>query len=128
MRENWARRLAALTGIVILVLAAAFAASRNLPGGADANAAADAGIERGKQVYQDQGCARCHSVAGVGSTRSRLDGVGARLSAVEIRGRAIGLADQQDFLPPAVFRAKQAYQTLAEDDLKALVAYIQSLR
>ncbi len=126
MREIWARRLVGLTGLVIFALAMGFAAFHNIPSGVAQIASAD--VERGKQVFQDQGCARCHSVAGVGSARSPLDGVGARLSSSEIRGRAIGTPDRQDSLPPAVFRAKQAYQKLPEDDIVALVVYMQSLR
>lgn len=126
MREIWARRLVVLTGLVVFALAMGFAAIHNLPVGVAKSATPD--IERGKQVFQDQGCARCHSVAGIGSARSPLDGVGTRLSASEIRGRAIGTPDQQDALPPAVYRAKQAFQKLPEEEIGALIAYMQSLR
>lgn len=82
----------------------------------------------GQQIYQQQTCARCHSIAGQGNPRNPLDGAGARLSATELREWIIGADTLQDKLPGYAFRSKQKYKELPESDLDALVSYIQSLR
>ena len=104
MREMWARRVAMLTGGLVVVFALVFAYTQNppprqaavlpqvapaapsLPAPAVRSEAPSASslIEAGQRVYADLTCARCHSIAGRGGARSPLDGVGARLSEAEI--------------------------------------------
>jgi mono/diheme cytochrome c family protein len=76
----------------------------------------------GERVYREQRCATCHSIAGVGSPRSPLDGVGNRLTAAEIR---IWIVDPQAARPGI---RKPAYDQLPTEQVEALVAFIQSLR
>ncbi len=140
MRERWARWLAALTGAMVLLLSLGFARLQNPvgdavaaadPPAAAASPAAPAGDPRvaaGKRVFDAQNCARCHSVAGVGSPRSPLDGVGATLGPVELLHYATGHAAIAEDLSPRVLKEKQVYQSLPKEDLDALVAYLQSLR
>jgi mono/diheme cytochrome c family protein len=82
----------------------------------------------GQKVYTAQKCGVCHSVAGVGNKRGALDGVGAKLSADEIR---------QWIVHPAEMTAKtkaerkpfmKAYPNLPKGELDALVAYLASLK
>jgi mono/diheme cytochrome c family protein len=71
----------------------------------------------------------CHSIAGKGGKQSPLDGVGAKLSADEVR---------QWITNPTEMTAKMKstkkppmpnkYSKLPAADLDALVAYIQSLK
>jgi mono/diheme cytochrome c family protein len=93
------------------------------PAGAAAPlAAADTLLARGERVYREQQCGACHSIAGVGSPRSPLDGVGSRLTADRIR---LWIVDPQAARPGI---RKPAYDDLPPADLEALVAYMQSLR
>jgi len=48
-------------------------------------AAGQDAVKRGQEVYTAQKCAVCHSVAGKGGKASPLDGVGAKLSADDIK-------------------------------------------
>ncbi len=141
MRERWARGLAAFTGMIVLLLSIGFAwlqnpvrdavAAPSEPASAPAQPAppaTDPRLAAGKRVYDAQNCARCHSVAGEGSPRSPLDGVGASLGPVELLHYATGHAAIAEDLSPRVLKEKQGYQSLPKDDLDALVAYLQSLR
>jgi mono/diheme cytochrome c family protein len=85
--------------------------------------------KKGEEVYGAQKCSMCHSIAGKGGKQSSLDGVGAKLSADEIR---------QWITNPTEMTAKtkstkkppmpNKYSKLPAADLDALVAYIQSLK
>jgi mono/diheme cytochrome c family protein len=140
MREKWARRIALLTGGLVLTLAVIFALSQNppersppahapavAPSAAPIIPAVDAAlVESGRRVYAEQDCARCHAIAGRGNPRSPLDGVGARLSAAEIR-RWITPPQAAD-TPSNSFQARHANLTLTEPQREALVVYLRSLR
>ncbi|QKT02522.1 cytochrome c [Ectothiorhodospiraceae bacterium 2226] len=135
MREEWARWVTFLSGLVILVLALAFAWAHNRapmetparPRAAAVPADGGALIARGRDLYQAQGCAACHAVQGVGNPRNPLDGVGRRLSSDELHDWIVAADHLEERLPPSVVRRKQRYQELGEDELAALVAYLQSL-
>ena len=79
-------------------------------------------IALGERVYGEQRCAACHSIAGVGSPRSPLDGVGSRLTASEIRR---WIVDPQAMRPGI---RKPAFDDVPPEEVEALVAFIQSLR
>lgn len=139
MRERWARRLALLTCLLVLGLTAAFAAVRNLPAvmavasplavDPAAGEQADATLlAQGRQVYDQNDCAACHAVAGTGSPRSPLDGVGSALAPAQIREWVIGGDSVAEDLSPRALRAKQAYRSLPPEQLDALVAYLSSLK
>ena len=42
-------------------------------------------VKKGQEVYAAQKCSVCHAIAGKGGKASPLDGVGAKLSADDIR-------------------------------------------
>jgi mono/diheme cytochrome c family protein len=134
MRELWARRIAAFTGLMVVLLSAAFAAVQNPPAGPvlaltmGADGADAALLTRGREVVLANDCLRCHSIAGEGSPRSPLDGVGARLSATEILHFAIADEAVQDDLAPRAIKAKRPYAELPQADLQAMVAYLASLK
>jgi mono/diheme cytochrome c family protein len=79
-------------------------------------------IERGRVVYAEQKCQACHSIAGVGSRRYPLDGVGSKLGADDIRKWIVAPREMN----PRV--SKRAFDSLPPADLEALVAYVSSLR
>lgn len=85
-------------------------------------------IKAGQQVFEQQGCARCHSIAGKGNSGNPLDGVGVRRTAEEIRDWIIAADGLQGILPARVFKLKQSYAKLPDHDLEVLVIYMQSLR
>lgn len=138
MRERWARRLALFTCLLVLGLTAAFAASRNLDRpaarteAADASSGGDQGvdtarIEQGRAVYAAQGCAGCHSIAGEGSPRSPLDGVGGQLDRAQLHDWIVGGDSIAEDLSPRALRTKQGYRDLDPEQLEALIDYLASL-
>lgn len=90
-------------------------------------AAQAAAIKAGMKVYADQKCATCHSVAGVGSKMSPLDGVGTKLTPADIRSWMTdpdGMAAKLPVKP----KIKMKKYVLTDADLDALVAYLGSLK
>src|SRR4051812_45713657 len=92
-------------------------------------AAAQDAVKKGQAVYTAQKCQMCHGIAGKGSKANPLDGVGAKLSADDIK---------QWITHPTEAAAKakstkkppmpNKYGSLPAADLDALVAYMQSLK
>ena len=92
-------------------------------------AAGQDAVKKGQEVYTAQKCQVCHAVAGKGSKASPLDGVGAKLSADDIK---------QWITHPTEAAAKakstkkppmpNKYGSLPTADLDALVGYLQSLK
>jgi mono/diheme cytochrome c family protein len=75
----------------------------------------------GKQVYRENRCSMCHSIAGEGNQRSPLDGVGSRLTEEEIRK---WIVDPQSMQADV---RKPSYDSLSDENLEALVSYMASL-
>jgi mono/diheme cytochrome c family protein len=85
--------------------------------------------KRGAEVYAAQKCQICHSIAGQGSKTNPLDGVGAKLSADDIRQWIVNPTEmtaksKSTKKPPMPAR----YAKLPPADIDALVAYMQSLK
>jgi mono/diheme cytochrome c family protein len=91
-------------------------------------AAQDAKIQRGQKVYTDQKCAVCHSVAGKGNQKGALDAVGDKLSAEEIRQWLINPREMTGKTKATRKPPMPAFAKLSEEDLDALIAYMQSLK
>jgi mono/diheme cytochrome c family protein len=133
MREKWARTIAILTGAIIVLLSVGFALLQNPPGTAPeapapvAMALDPQVVARGRQVFEEQNCMRCHSVGGEGSPRSPLDHSAAELDADQLLAFTVGSESVADALAPRTLAAKRPYQELPAVDLEALVAYLQSL-
>lgn len=94
---------------------------------APANAQDAAKIARGQQVYVAQKCAICHSIAGKGNAKGALDGVGAKLSADEIRQWIVAAPNMAEKAKATRKPPMKAYE-LPKEDLDALVVYLQSLK
>ena len=134
MREWWVRILAGLTGALVLLLALAFAWRHGPrePAAAVAAAAAmppppQALVEAGRAVYDAQGCAMCHAIAGEGNPRLPLDGVGGRRSDQALRDWILATGTAEAQLAARAVRMKSAYRDLGDAELDALVAYMRSL-
>ena len=143
-RKDSSKLLAAVTGVLVLAAAALSAAIDRTDRTPPARTVADtagpaptgsgvavdtppppadsAAVARGREVFRSVGCTGCHSAEGEGRSRYPLDGVGSRLSADTLRAWVV---DPRS-VDPSV--RKPAYDDLPEEDVDALVAYMQSLR
>ena len=84
---------------------------------------------RGAELYTSQKCMGCHSISGKGNKNNPLDGVGAKLSAGDIREWLVRPTEmaaktKSTKKPPMQDR----YSKLPAADIDALVAYMQSLK
>ena len=91
--------------------------------------AASQDAAKGEQVYAAQKCQVCHAVAGKGGKTSPLDGVGAKLSADEIRQWITNPTEmtkktKSTKKPPMPAK----WGNLPPAELDALVAYMVSLK
>ena len=108
----------------LFVAAIAGALVAGVPGVARSQDAA-----KGQQVYAAQKCSVCHAIAGKGGKASPLDGVGAKLSADDLRAWivdpiAMAAKTSSTKKPPM----PKKWATLPAADLDGLVAYMQSLK
>ena len=134
MREIWARRIVLLTALIVLLLAFVFARIQN-PDKEQVSSSEhkptvvlnSKAIERGRQIYEQQGCGSCHFIDGKGNPRNPLDGVGTKHSASELRDFITGADTLQSVLTTSIRKMKQRYRELSADELAALVIYMQSL-
>jgi mono/diheme cytochrome c family protein len=116
------RRLSLITASFVAVVA--------VSGSASPAAAQDAAaVKKGQEVYAAQKCSICHAIGGQGSKTNPLDGVGAKLSAADIRQwitdpTAMTAKVKSEKKPPMPNR----WAKLPAADLDALVAYMQSLK
>ena len=86
-------------------------------------------VKKGQEVYTAQKCSVCHAIAGKGGKANPLDGVGAKLSADDIRAWivdpvAMAAKTSSSKKPPM----PKKWANLPAADLDGLVAYMQSLK
>jgi mono/diheme cytochrome c family protein len=86
-------------------------------------------IKRGQEVYSAQKCQLCHAIAGKGNKQNPLDGVGAKLSADDIR-KWITHPDEMTAQTKSTKKPPmpKKWANLPAADLDALVAYMLSLK
>ena len=138
MRERLARIFAVVLTTAVVALAAFFASRQNAgrPSVGVAPVVApppvvqvpEEVLVRGRVVYDEQGCARCHRFEGQGNPRSPLDGVGGRLTVERIRSFIVADDEVRRTLPASAARVKAGYRSLPSDDLDALVASLAASR
>ncbi len=104
-----------------------------IPTDADGNARfGEAMVERGQQLYTQQGCVGCHNINGIAPGGN----VGPNLTHEGRRGRSDAWQLQHLKHPLSVYVEGEpqgswqmpGYSQLPEDDIKAIVAFLQSLR
>jgi mono/diheme cytochrome c family protein len=95
--------------------------------GAATAAAQDAKVARGEQLYAEQKCGLCHSIADKGNRKGPLDGVGGRLSQDDLRQWIVD-AKGMTVKTSAPRRPEMKNYALPKDDVDALVAYMASLK
>lgn len=108
---------------VVTLIAAAAVSTASLA----AQAPSAEKIKAGMKVYTDQKCATCHSVAGVGSKMSPLDGVGTKLTPADIK---MWMTDPDAMAAKLAVKPKIKMKkyALSEADLDTLVSYLVSLK
>jgi mono/diheme cytochrome c family protein len=89
---------------------------------------AQGNAEHGKQLFADNKCGVCHSIAGAGNKKGPLDDVGSKLSADDTRqwitsAPEMAVKAKSDRKPPM-----KAYTALSKQDVDDLVAYLQTLK
>jgi len=92
------------------------------------SASAQSSAADGEKLFAAQKCTICHSVAGQGNKKGPLDGVGAKLSADDIR---LWITQAPDMAAKAKAERKpamKAYTSLSKAEVDALVAFVQSLK
>jgi mono/diheme cytochrome c family protein len=85
-------------------------------------------VDRGKQVYTEQKCKLCHSVAGEGNAKGPLDGVGSKLTRDQIKEWIIDPQEMTTKTKATRKPAMKAYPKLPAEDLEAIVSYMESLK
>jgi mono/diheme cytochrome c family protein len=89
--------------------------------------AQDAKVQKGMQVFAAQKCSQCHSIAGKGNAKGKLDDVASKVPPAEIKEwivDPIGMAakNKKDRKPPMKKKA------IPDADVDALVAYLSTLK
>ena len=92
-----------------------------------ATASAQDAVQTGQKVYTSQKCSICHSIGGTGNKKGPLDGVGAKLSADQIRLWITNAPEMSAKANATRKPAMKAY-TLPKEELDGLVAYLASLK
>ena len=86
----------------------------------------------GKKLYATYKCDKCHMIAGKGSKKGPLDGVGAKLSAAEIKKWMTEPAEMEKTLekpPKGTDAMSNALKTkgIEPGEIDSLVAYMRTL-
>lgn len=87
-----------------------------------------ASVARGKEVYAEQKCGMCHSVAGKGNPKGSLDGVAGKYKPEELRQ---WIADPKGMTAKTGAARKppmKEFPGVAKADVDALVAYLSTLK
>ena len=108
-------KIVVMTGVTVLALAIGTAEAQ------------DAKVKKGMQVFATQKCSQCHSIAGKGNAKGKMDDIGSKLTPDEMREwitDPVGMAakNKKDRKPPMKKKA------LSSDDVDALVAYLSTLK
>jgi len=82
---------------------------------------------KGEQVFAEQKCSLCHSIAGKGNAKGPLDDVGSKLTADDIRAWIVDAKGMAAKTHATRLPAMKAY-TLPKEDVDGLVAYLSSLK
>lgn len=121
MREKLAIFVCALTVAVALGLSAVFAARHNPP----QEVAKAPSAHPGEKIFEEKGCAGCHSFAGKGNPRLPLEGVAARLNDKELRDWITGDGAATNKISTTILKRKQRYRAMSEEEMGVLIDYLR---
>ena len=122
MRENLARLIVLITGILVVMLSMVFARIQNPD---KLSILETKQVTQGRHVFLQQGCARCHSIKGEGNQRTPLDGVAKKYTDKEMRNWIMGAKNLEGKMTQGIMKVKSKYQKLSKDELDALVRYMK---
>lgn len=128
-RKARARWLAAATAAAVVVFATVFAVVRNLGGEAVPATPAAATATTARPVppaFERLGCSNCHSVGGVGNPGRPLDGIGARMTAAQIRDWTLATGPARQEISARTAQRKS--QAADDPELPALIDYLATSR
>jgi mono/diheme cytochrome c family protein len=92
-----------------------------------ASAAAQDAQAKGAQLFVDQKCTLCHSIAGKGNAKGPLDDVASKIPAADIRAWITDAKGMTAKMKPERKPEMKAY-TLPAEDVDALVAYLETMK
>ena len=120
------RRDAQMTGRINMkrIVVSGFVVFAMLGGAAFAQ---DANVKKGIEVYTAQKCSKCHSIAGKGNAKGKMDDVGSKLTAAEIKEwivDPVGMAAKNKKDRKPVMKKV----AMPPADVDALVAYLSTLK
>ena len=87
-------------------------------------AAPQANVKKGEAVYAKNNCKMCHQIAGVGNAKSKLDGVGAKLTE-DVLKKWVRTPKEMN---PKTTMPAYAVAKISDADLGDLVAYMLTLK
>ena len=123
MREKLARLIVLITGILVVMLSMMFAVIQN----SDKSSIVDTRqVTQGELLFQQQGCARCHSFKGEGSLHNPLNGVTKKYSDKELLDWITGAQTLEGKMNPGIMKVKSKYQKLSEEERDVLIRYLKS--
>ena len=148
MREKWARRIAYLTGILVLLLTVYFAHIQNPSTGLESSETEvnnqtitqkssddivfdiehQERIIHGKKIYQQQACAMCHAIEGQGNPRYPLDDAATKRTEAELLDWITGNENIKDQISERILVLKNSNSKLSEHEIESLIIYLQSTR
>jgi mono/diheme cytochrome c family protein len=94
---------------------------------AAATARAQDAKAKGEQIFIDQKCSLCHSIAGKGNAKGSLDDVGKKDSPDDIRQWLVD-TKAMTAKTKATRKPEMKVYTLPKEEVDALVAYLSSLK
>lgn len=92
------------------------------------SASAQSSAADGEKLFAAQKCSICHSIGAQGNKKGPLDGVGAKLSADDIRQWITNAPEMAAKTKAERKPAMKAFSGLSKGELDALVAYLQSVK
>jgi len=122
MRENLAKIIVIITGVLVVILSMVFARIQNPE---KISVVKTDQLTQGIYLFQQQGCVRCHSINEEGNQGMPLDGVAKKYTDKELLDWITGAKNLEGKMTPGIMSIKSKYQKLTEDELDALVKYIK---
>ena len=85
-------------------------------------------MQRAQKAWAAEKCSRCHSIAGKGNAKGKMDDVGAKLTAEEIRQWITNAPEMAKKAKATRKPPMKSHDKLSKQDVDALVAYLSSLK
>jgi mono/diheme cytochrome c family protein len=89
--------------------------------------AQDAKVKKGADVFVTAKCTKCHSIAGKGNAKGKLDDVATKLTPADIRSW-IETPEQMAAKAKETRKPPMKKTPLSKDDEEALIAYLSTLK